>query len=191
MIRSMKSMKMSVLPVALFVVVALAACGSGEEESVFGPPALPGPDAAAPAAIQIREVPVEVVREVIVEKEVIRDVSAAFAPLPTPAPAAVAPGLAPRPPVAEGVFTQQEDLVLVTQERIIVRTVEMGLVVRGVSTALDTIADMAEELNGWVVNSDRSAIHRGSISIRVPADSLDQAVRGGCGRWRSRSSPSY
>lgn len=65
---------------------------------------------------------------------------------------------------------------LVTQQRIIVRTVEIGLVVSDVADAIDEISQLAQELGGWVVNTDRSRRHNGSISIRVPATSLDDAV---------------
>ena len=66
---------------------------------------------------------------------------------------------------------------LVTQERIIVRTVDMRIVVTDVSGTVDITADLAQELGGWVVSSNRSAKHRGFISIRVPADRLDQAIQ--------------
>ena len=52
----------------------------------------------------------------------------------------------------------------------------MTLVVVNVATTLDEIADLAKGFNGWVVSSDRSAKHRGFISVRVPASSLDDAI---------------
>ena len=63
------------------------------------------------------------------------------------------------------------------QQRIIVRTVGMGLVVDNVADRVDQVANVAQELGGWTVSSDRSAIHRGSVSVRVPAQQLDEAVR--------------
>jgi hypothetical protein len=69
---------------------------------------------------------------------------------------------------------QQADLV--AQRRIIVRTVDMALEVPDVAGSVDAIGDMAEELGGWVVSSDRSRKHRGAISVRVLAKELDQAV---------------
>ena len=48
--------------------------------------------------------------------------------------------------------------------------------IKDLSGALDRVADMAKELGGWVVSSDRSQKHRGFISIRVPADKLDNTV---------------
>ncbi len=71
----------------------------------------------------------------------------------------------------------EEAAALVAQQRIIVRTVDMRLVVQDVSAAMDGVSRLAQELGGWVVTSDRSARHQGSISIRVPATRLDEAVQ--------------
>ena len=68
------------------------------------------------------------------------------------------------------------DVELVSQQRIIIRTVDMTLVVGNVATTLDDIAELAQSFDGWVVSSDRSAKHRGFISLRVPADQLGDAV---------------
>ena len=51
----------------------------------------------------------------------------------------------------------------------------MSLVVDDVAHTVDSIANVASGLGGWVVNSDRSSRHSGSISVRVPAQSLDEA----------------
>ncbi len=111
---------------------------------------------------------------------------------PRPAPA---PTAAPRQPqVPEGGYGMTEEqwrrlgldtdsssveeaAALVAQQRIIVRTVDMRLVVQDVSAALDGVSRLAQEVGGWVVTSDRSARHQGSISIRVPATRLDEAVQ--------------
>ena len=63
-----------------------------------------------------------------------------------------------------------------SQRRIIIRTVDMQLVVPSVATSLDEISDLAKRFEGWVVSSDRSLTHRGSISIRVPSDQLDDVI---------------
>jgi hypothetical protein len=52
----------------------------------------------------------------------------------------------------------------------------MTLVVVNVAASLDTIVDLARGFDGWVVSSDRSRIHSGFISIRVPSDDLDMAI---------------
>ena len=179
MIRSMRSLLLSSV---LLGVLALAACGGGTtaEEAEFlasrpgtdssepavGAPARPAPPAAAvaPAAPALPRAAV------------------APAAAATPAPAAAAPAPAPGLPTLGGdisgqVSSTEEQAALVAQQRIIVRTVDMHLVVvTDVSASLDSVADMAEELGGWVVSSDRSQKHRGFISIRVPADKLDNAV---------------
>ena len=69
-----------------------------------------------------------------------------------------------------------DDVQLVSQRRIIVRTVDMSLVVVDVAASLDAISDLAKRFDGWVVSSDRSGTHSGFISIRVPSDDLDTAI---------------
>ena len=44
---------------------------------------------------------------------------------------------------------------LVTQRRIIIREVDMSLVVYDIQAAIDDIAEMAADANGWVVDSGR------------------------------------
>ena len=63
------------------------------------------------------------------------------------------------------------------QQRIIVRTVDMTLVVDSVSGAVERVSSLAVEMNGWVVSSKRTEKHRGSISIRVPAERLEEALQ--------------
>ena len=62
------------------------------------------------------------------------------------------------------------------QSRIIVHTASIALVVEDVAEAVDGIAGVAYGLGGWVVSSDRSSRHGGSIAVRVPAQSLDLAI---------------
>ena len=68
-------------------------------------------------------------------------------------------------------------LALPAQNRIIVHTARMSLVVDDVALTVDSIADVATDLGGWVVSSDRSSRHSGAIAIRVPAALLDEAFR--------------
>ena len=63
------------------------------------------------------------------------------------------------------------------QSRIIVHTATMSLVVRDVAQATDEIRTVASRLGGWVVSSNQTARHSGSIAIRVPASLLDRAFR--------------
>lgn len=106
-------------------------------------------------------------------------------PRATPTPfstgaAASAPQATPTPvPIAQesddeggGVFRSAP----LAQSRIIVHTANIALVVEDVAQAVDGIANVAYGLGGWVVNSDRSSRHGGSIAVRVPAQSLDVAI---------------
>lgn len=101
------------------------------------------------------------------ESEVIRVEEAPV----TPAPAAAA-APTPAPPGAGGVIPS-----FPAQQRIIVRTVELRLTVSDIAATVDAVAALAAGAGGWVVNSDRSARHGGSISIRVPAETLDATIR--------------
>ena len=65
---------------------------------------------------------------------------------------------------------------LVTQRRIIVRTVNMAIVVDEIQDAIDDISQMADILGGWVVSTDRREKHSGVISVRVLAANLDSAI---------------
>ena len=160
----------------------IAACGSGDEsqsESIgrHSAPAAPAP--AAHAAV--------VVREVVVEKEVSKSVAVGGF-TSDQAPAAAAPATAPaaaRAPredavemevVKEMEASDQTQAQLVTQRRIIIREVDMGLVVDDIQSTIDRIADIAVDADGWVVNSGRDSLHRGNISIRVPAEQLDATI---------------
>ncbi|MBI4219246.1 MAG: DUF4349 domain-containing protein, partial [Chloroflexi bacterium] len=112
------------------------------------------------------------------------------APRPTTVPAATAtpaPVFAPQErPVerlasrsAAGPFTQELERAAAqqaAQERIIVRTVDMTVSVANVARAVDDIGSTAARLGGWVVSTDRSEKHRGSVSLRVPAEKLDAAL---------------
>ena len=140
MIRTMRTL---LLPAVMLGIVVAVACGNGgQDESASFATATrgaPGAPAVAPApAIEgfaTGGVPVEVV----VEKEVIREVAAgetaitqAVSPFPPRAPA---PGLADRD-LAEVQSVQLEaQVALVSQKRIIVRTVHMDLEVGDVAHA--------------------------------------------------------
>ena len=58
-----------------------------------------------------------------------------------------------------------------SQERIIVHTAYLSLVTDDVALTIGRVGDMASRLGGWVVNSERSSRHSGSIAVRVPAAS--------------------
>ena len=66
---------------------------------------------------------------------------------------------------------------IVPQNRIIVRTVDIGIIVPNVPRAREEIALLAEGVGGWEVNSERSQRHEASISVRVPAELLGQFLQ--------------
>ena len=66
---------------------------------------------------------------------------------------------------------------LVTQKRVIVRTVDIGIIVPNVPRAREEIALLAEGIGGWEVTSERSQRHEASISVRVPAALLSEFLK--------------
>ncbi len=94
---------------------------------------------------------------------------------------------APTPPMPAGLPTlsvasqdsvaDQQPAELVAQQRIIVRTVDMTIEVADVSASVDAIGDMATKMGGWIISSNRSQKHLGSISVRVPAERLAEAIQ--------------
>ena len=124
-----------------------------------GNPGAPSPQApAAPAPAMALKAQtgqqMEVVKEVEVEKVVVSEPTALTAPDVSP----------------------QQQAQLVSQRRIIIRTVNMSIVVDEIQAAIDDISDLADSMGGWVVSTDRRVKHSGVISVRVPAADLDAAI---------------
>ena len=65
---------------------------------------------------------------------------------------------------------------LVSQDRIIIRTVEMAIEVSDVRESLDQISLLAVGSGGWVVDTNRSEKHRGRTTFRVPSSILDEVL---------------
>ena len=179
-----------VCTVALLLVATASACGAGEDEASqiwsrqtedmevveetaalrAAPAPAPAPTtapaaSAAPAAAGLPGNPGEtvavVVKEVAVEKEVLKEVE-----LSAPTSAALSGDDAQTQALAQ----------LVTQRRIIIRTVNMVIVVDEIQDAIDDISLLADTMGGWVVSTDRREKHSGVISVRVPAAGLDLAI---------------
>ena len=79
----------------------------------------------------------------------------------------------------------QAEAAVEGQERLIIRSADMGIIVTDTEEAMRTVADMVNENGGWVVNSnvyqyDENAM-TGNMSVRVPAagfDSFIEAISG-------------
>ena len=155
----------------LLLVLALVwlGCGASEaQEMGFAQDSGMAMPAAAPAPAA------QMMKEVVVEREVTQQSAAQ----PTAVPAAMA-AVASVDQSADAMLPSFDEVQasVAAQNRIIVRTVGMGLIVDNVARSVDRVGDVAQELGGWTVSSDRTAIHRGSVSVRVPAQQLDEAVR--------------
>ena len=182
-VMEMSDMRALVLAAIGLIVLLAAACGGADEATAFleaGDGRMVRGQTVVVEKEVIREVPVEMMveREVIKEVEVPGEtvvVEKAAVAVAGPAGAAGPAGwqLVTLDTSSE---TEGQQADLVAQRRIIVRTVDMALEVPDVAGSVDAIGDMAEELGGWVVSSDRSRKHRGAISVRVLAKELDQAV---------------
>ena len=166
------------LPITLLLLLVTLACGGSAEESLWG-----GSDdaefasaAAQPAAAMVTT---QAMSDAPVMKEILES-RAAGAPGPPGAPASLAAPAAAAAMVemeSDSAGSSEQHLAqLVTQQRIIIRTVDMGVEVEDVGAAIDDIGELAKSMGGWVVSSDRPLLHAGSVSIRVPADMLDQAI---------------
>ena len=147
-------MVLSVIMMAAVLAGSVAACSSSEEPSA--PVLAPAPAPTAPA-MQASEQQAQ-----------------SPAPAPTPAPAAAmeaaqGPG---------GFDLNRVQAALVQQQRVIIRTVDLELVVQNVARSVDEIAAVARQFGGWVVSSERTSKHDAIVSVRVPAQALDEAVFG-------------
>ena len=137
------------------LVLTLAACGGMAPEGPFAAESSAAPGSAPPAISP----PPAPAPEVIVSKEVVKQVET------TSGPARGGPDIASKIQAS-----------MVAQNRVIVHTGDMALVVDDVARSIDQVTGLSREFGGWVVSSDRKSRHSGSISIRVPAGSLEEVL---------------
>jgi hypothetical protein len=104
--------------------------------------------------------------------EIIIEYPPGVPPGPAPVLTVEVPPLAP--PIEEAALGETW-----ATERMIVRTAEIVIVVNDVAIALDRVADLAEDLGGYVVSSTSWKEQErlfGVISIRVPAEDFNSAM---------------
>ena len=179
-----------------FLVGLLLACGASEEDSAAGAPGAPAPDQYQLESLRKsmgldRPLLARITQSASAQAPAQPAPAAPAAPAPTSAPAAMASErvvkevevvkeVAVEKAVSQAVQVSSEAdstrAQLVTQRRIIIREVDMSLVVDEIQGTVDEIAELAESAGGWVVDSGRWSLHSGSISIRIPADVLDDTV---------------
>ena len=73
-------------------------------------------------------------------------------------------------------LTDEAQASVLPQNRVIVRTVDMGIIVPDVPQSTDEIIAMARRHGGWQVSAERSRKHQAALSVRVPAGTLDEFV---------------
>ena len=169
---------LTIVSLAIMAMLAVAACSSEVIKEVQVPVVV--------TETVVKEVPVEVVVEkevvrelpveVVVEKEVVREVEVPGETVVVEARGATGPAGAAG---EAGTGTQTGDgamATLVRQQRIVVRTVAMSLVVSGIQNSMDDVAAVAYGMGGWTVSSERSSGFSGSIAVRVPAERLNEAI---------------
>ncbi len=162
-----------IVPVVLLLLIGASACGGSDEDGYWGESdeSASAPADAAPAAMA----------DAFKERSESQAAAAPGLPgRPNPEgaqPAAAQPAAAKIAVADESAESSSQQLAqLVVQQRIIIRTVDMGVEVDDVGAAIDDVGELAKRLGGWVVSSNRPLMHTGSVSVRVPADMLDQAV---------------
>ena len=159
----------------LAAALALAAClGEGDEESMMTEVAVYPQSGdrvvevikevpvermvtAAPAAMAVEKVVTQVVEKVVVQESEAQQAAGSGA-------------------LQDIGDTQQQTNQFAIQKRIIIYTVDMTLEIVDVATSVDEVGAMAREMGGWIVSTSRAERHVGFISIRVPAERLDEAV---------------
>jgi hypothetical protein len=104
---------------------------------------------------------------------------------PMEMPAAPAPAAMPTSaPMKEAAVTSSQDNAAQAQERIVIKNASLTIVVSDPSESMNNISKMAEAMGGFVVSanmyqqtiSGNFAVPRASITIRVPAAKLNQAL---------------
>jgi hypothetical protein len=116
--------------------------------------------------------PEVIYEEVIVEREFAED--ALSAPMEAPA-AEFAEG---------GVGFDSANTNVTSSERIVLTNVNLGVVVADPSESMNAIGEMAQSMGGYIVSANLDQIslasgeqvHKGTITVRVPAEQVDEAV---------------
>ena len=161
----------------LLLAVALLACGASAMPEIGDPSS----DEYAATAQSQSQTADEVTSEAVVTQKEAEEASLELRVQPEPAGVSGARGPlgpegAPGQDGASGVQVSFEQVAQAVQNRIIVRTVTMSLVVADVAESVDRIAGVAVNFDGWVVSTDRSTGHDAFVAIRVPAHKLDDVV---------------
>ena len=154
--------------------ILFVACGGSDDEDSFGgdtaapaPAPAPAPSAAPAPPPAPAPAPAAAPAQVLAQP----------APAAPAQAAAAAPAQADTSTLAEFKATDEGDLAkLVQQQRIVVRTVHMALVVSEIQGSMDKVATVAANMGGWTVSSERANDFGGRIAVRVPAERLDEAI---------------
>ncbi len=153
---------------AVLGVAVFAACAGGDDQEAWGLDS----SVAAPTGASVATPPLDKFEAVEVVKAIVGESDFARSE-PATAPAPPAARAAAGDEGGDGLNVQASPQ---PQTRVIVHTAYVSLVVVDVAGAVDWISGLAQALGGWVVSSDRTSLHNGAISVRVPASSLEDAL---------------
>ena len=160
----------------------LSACGGAADEAV----AAPAPDAPQQESVSMMRAMASAPQPVSAPAAAPQAPAAPAAAAPAPAAAVIQEAEVETESVkalddveagAHAVEFSEERAALVAQNRIIVRTVNLDIEVDDVVGAIELISQSVQRDGGWVVSTDRSSKHYGSIAVRVPAAKLDAALK--------------
>ena len=164
-----------VLLAAMFVMGAGGCAGGGDDEEYIPQVGMGDMVTGAPSEVQYASLEGANSGVALQMKDTAESDSSTtspqMAPAATPAPAAAR--VADADESGEALKVQASPQV---QTRVIVHTAYMSLVVGDIAGSVDWITGLAATLGGWVVSSDRTSLHGGAVSIRVPAASLEDAL---------------
>ena len=154
-------MKRPVLIIAIVSVLVLAACSSLRSLSTQAPAAYPYPT-SAPAATQA---------------------PAFYGNVPAMGGAAPAP-MEALPQSSDTSKSNVQNPAQPSADRLVIQTADMSIVVKDVNARVQAIQDMAKAMGGFVVSvnlsqtyaSDGSKVPQAQVVIRVPQDSLNDAL---------------
>lgn len=163
------TVRMLLAALAALALLLAAACGGDDPQTDSGGWLGFSTDDGAAAPVMADSEGSTVSNSAMMEKSFAAEEQASAEPA-----AAGAPGLPGSPGGDDGSGSLR--LSPFAQDRVIVHTAYMSLVVDDVAGTVDRIAGIAASLGGWLVSSDRASKHTGAIAVRVPAQSLERAL---------------
>ncbi len=169
------TLRVIVMSMVAVVAFAAAACAADEEYPIDDGYGISGKDFAysSESAVQMAGVSVDQVQSTVVVE---RKVEAEVAMMEAEEQSASAPVPVAAEDVDEFQSTGDGFDVALQQERIIVRNADMAVQSDDPRQTITEIGELAVSLGGWVVNVSSNDLGFNTITIRVPAETLDSVI---------------